>query len=212
MRGTERPSDQMFYRENRLVNVNFLDKANREAMFTDPWYTLKNLAAVREAKIFYDPDGWYTDLQQRARDFTWQQVAKDADQSVSYLLAEGAEMVQKILSGLSRGDPEKTLYATVDLLNSLTNVSALANGVLSNSENKFWRAVRDSEPDEAWKNFYWTALGFNGESVVTRARAALQLYQRSANLYAAKLLPQHVEILEHVCSLIEARESYYQAT
>jgi hypothetical protein len=173
MRGGERPPDQIFYRDNRLVNINFLDKANREAMFTDPWYTLKNLAAVREAKIFYDPEGWYKDLQQRARAFTWQQVAKDADIAVSYVLAENVEEIHKILSGLSRGDLEKTLYALTGFMLAISNVAALANGVLCNSENKFWRMVRDAEPDETWKNLYWIVLGLNGESVETRAQAAL---------------------------------------
>jgi hypothetical protein len=208
MRGSERPPDQIFYRDNRLVNINFLDKANREAMFTDPWYTLKNLAAAREAKIFYDPDGWYKDLQQRAKNFTWLQVAKDADIAVSYVLAENAEEIHKILSGLSRGDLEKTLYALTGFMLAISSVAALANGVLCNSENKFWRAVRDAEPDAQWKILYWTTLGFSGESVMTRAEAALGLYQRSCTLYRAKLLPQHVPILEHVCFLIEARESY----
>ncbi len=202
VRGNDRPPDQMFYRDNRLVNINFLDRANREAMFTDPWYTLKNLAAVREARILFDPDGWYTDLQQRARAFTWQQVAKDADVAVSHVLAENAEMVHKILSGLSKNDNEKTLYATVELVQSLSNVSALAHGVLCNSENRFWRAVRDAESDEAWKSFYWTALGLEGESVRTRAEAALRLYQRSVVLYQSKLLTQHLPILEQVCALI----------
>lgn len=201
----ERPPDQMFYRENRLVNINFLDTANREAMFTDPWYTLKNLAAAREATILYDSDGWYTDLQQRARNFSWQSVAKDADIAVSWVLAENAEEVQKILSGLSNNNLEKALYATTGLILSLSNVSALANGVLCNSENKFWRAVRDAEPDVAWKKLYWTALGFESESVTTRAEAAVRLYQRSALLYHTKLLAQHVPIIQHVCKLIEAR-------
>jgi hypothetical protein len=205
MRGTERPADQIFYQDSRLVNINFLDKANREAMFTDPWYTLKNLAAAREAKILYDPDGWYENLQQRARDFTWKQVAKDADIAVSYVLAENAEEIHKILSGLSRGDLEKALYAVTGLVLSLSNVSALANGVLCNSENKFWRMVRDAEPDAQWKTLYWTALGFNSERVEARAEAALALYLLSAELYRSKLLAKHVPILEQACKFIEAR-------
>lgn len=203
----ERPPDQIFYQDNRLVNINFLDRANREAMFTDPWNTLKNLAAAKEAQILYDPDGWYTDLQQRAKAFTWQSVQHEADVAVSWVLAENAEMIHKILSGLSKRDLEKTLYATVELVQSLTDVSALANGVLCNSENHFWRAVHDAETDPEWKNSYWTSLGFGSESVVTRAEATLQLYQRSRVLYRAKLLPQHISILNHVCSLIVARDS-----
>jgi predicted nucleotidyltransferase len=201
----ERPPDQMFYKEGRLVNINFLDTANREAMLTDPWSTLKNLQAAREAKILYDIEGWYEDLQRRARNFTWQQVAKDADIAVSYVLAENAEEVQKILSGLTHNNPEKILYAMTGLMLSISNVAALAHGVLSNSENKFWRSVRDAIPDEEWKKLYWTMLGFHGDSVETRAQAAIRLYQRSCEIYRAKVLPQHLLILEHVCALIAAR-------
>ncbi len=195
----------MFYSEGRLVNINFLDKANREAMFTDPWYTLKNFQATREAKILYDPDGWYEGLQHRAKDFTWQQVAKDADLAVSYVLAENAEEIQKILSGLKHNNPEKALYAMTGLMLSISNVAALAHGVLCNSENKFWRSVREAVPDAQWQSLYWTMLGCHGDRVETRAQAALHLYQRSCELYRAKVLPQHLPILDHVCSLIKAR-------
>ena len=197
----ERPADRMFYR-NRLVNINFLDRENREAMFTDPWKAMWNVAAAREAQILFDPDGWYTNLQQRAKAFTWSLVAKDADIAVSWVLTENAEIAQKILSGLSRNDFEKTLSATVYLLQNLTNVSALANGVLCNSENRFWSMVRDSEADSEWKTLYWTALGLNSESVTLRAKSALRLYSRSAALYREKLLPQHAPIVERVCNLV----------
>ncbi len=197
----KRPADRMFYLD-RLVNINFLDKENRESMLTDPWKAIWNVAAAREAQILFDPDGWYTNLQQRAKAFTWPLVAKDADIAVSWVLAENAEIAQKILSGLSRNDFEKTLSATVYLLQNLTNVSALVNGVLCNSENRFWSMVRDSEADSEWKTLYWTALGFSGESVTLRAKSALYLYSRSAALYREKLLPQHMPIVEHVCNLV----------
>lgn len=198
----ERPADRMLYRENRLIMINFLDKENREAMLTDPWKAVWDLAAAREAKILFDPDDWYKDLQQRARAFTWQLVAKDADIAVSWVLAENAEIAQKILSGLSSDNLEKTLYATVYLMQNLTNVAALANGVLCNSENRFWSMVRDSEPDSKWKTLYWTALGLASESVALRAKSALHLYRRSVKLYQQKLLPEHVPITQHVCNLI----------
>ena len=198
----ERPADRMFYRENRLVIINFVDKENRESMLTDPWKAIWNIAAAREAQIFFDPDGWYADLRRRAETFTWKLVSKDADIAVSWVLAENAEIAQKILSGLSRNDLEKTLNATVYLLQNLTSVAALANGVLCNSENRFWRMVRDNEPDSEWKTLYWTALGLASESVTLRAESVLRLYSRSAVLYRQKLLPEHLPIIEHVCNLI----------
>ena len=204
MRG-ERPADRMFYRQGRLINVNFLDRQNREAALLEPWMAFCNLSAIRGAQILFDPDGWYADLQQRAKDFTWSSLAKEANTAISWILAENGEWVQKILGGLAKGNLEKTLYATVSLLNNLTTLGAYANGVLPNSENRLWSAVRDGEADSAWKTFYWTALGFNSESVAARAEAALQLYQRSAGLHRAKLLPQHLEMVEQVLRLIEAR-------
>jgi hypothetical protein len=202
----KRPSGQMCYLEDRLVNVYFVDTENRESMLHDPWKAMSNIAATREAQILFDPDGWYANLQERAKAFSWKTVQKDADLAISWVLAENAEIVQKILGGLSNNNLEKALHATVTLLNGLTDVSALNNGVLCNSENRFWSAVRDAEADITWKKLFWTALGFDAESVTTRARATLGLYSRSFVLHQAKLLPEHLKIVQHVCSLITDSE------
>ena len=102
-----RPPDQIFYRDDRLVFINFLDRANREAMFTDPWYALKNMAAVRNAQILFDPKAWYADYQHRANAFSWSDVAVSADAALSWVFTENVEMVHKILGGLSKNDDEK---------------------------------------------------------------------------------------------------------
>ncbi len=201
----ERPPDKMFYFENRLVNINFLDTTNRELMLSDPWKALLNIGATREAKIIFDPENWYANLQQRARDFTWKTVQAAADVGISWVLAQNAEIIQKILGGLQQQNLEKILYAITDLLPNLANAAALANGVLTNSENIFWSSVRDAEPDEIWKNAFWKALGFHSESVMARAEATLVLYARSATLYQSKLLPEHLVIVQRVCQRIEAR-------
>jgi predicted nucleotidyltransferase len=204
----ERPPDQMYHLENRLVNLYFLDTENRESMLSDPWRAILNIGATRGAKIFFDPDGWYTDLQARARAFSWESVQEKANQSISWVMAQNAEMVQKILSGLSNNNLEKTLYATNAVFKGLADVGALANGVLSNSENRFWSAVRDAEPDAAWKNGFWTALGFDGESITARAEATLGLYARSFELHESKLLPEHLKVVQHVCGLIAAHQAH----
>ncbi len=201
----ERPPDQMFYFENRLVNINFLDTTNRELMLSDPWKALLNIGATREAKIMFDPENWYVNLQQRARDFKWETVQAAADISISWVLAENAEYVQKILGGLQQQHLEKVLYAMVNLLPNLANVGALASGVLTNSENIFWSSVRDAQPDEIWRNAFWKALGFDSESIIARAEAALVLYARSALIYQSKLMPEHLIIVQNLCQRIEAR-------
>lgn len=124
-------------------------------------------------------------------------------------MAENAEIVQKILGGLRDGNSEKTLWATVDLVNALANVGALVNGVLANSENRTWSSIRDAQVDSAWKSLFWKALGFEAETVVTRATASLHLYRRTAILYLDRLLPIHVPTVQQVCAFIEA-ETYEQ--
>jgi predicted nucleotidyltransferase len=203
----DRPRDRIFYLENRLININFLSKENRESALHDPWMAICNLSAIREAKILFDPEGWYTDLQQRARSFNWKDVKQAADLSVSWIMAENAEIVQKILGGLQNGNPEKILRATVDLVSGLTDASALANGVLANSENRFWSSVRDSHADSTWKILFWKALGFSEESIITRANAALDLYDKTTTLYFDRLLENHKFIAQKACEFIKTRKS-----
>ena len=203
----ERPAGRIFYLNNRLINIYFSDKQNRESALHDPWMAIRNLAAIREANILFDPEGWYADLQRRAREFDWQEVAQAANLSASWVMAENAEIVQKILGGLRDGNSEKTLWATVDLVNALANVGALVNGVLANSENRIWSSIRDAQADSVWKTLFWKALGFEAETVVARARASLHLYHRTAILYLDRLLPNHAPIVQQVCTFIEA-ETY----
>ena len=195
---------QILYLENRLININFLDKENRESALHDPWMTIRNLAAIREANILFDPEGWYADLQRRTREFDWQEVAQAANLAVSWVMAENAETVQKILGGLRDDNSEKTLRATVDLMDRLANVGALVNGVLANSENRLWSSIRDAEADSIWKTLFWKALGLEAETVVSRARASLHLYCRTAVLYSDKLLPDHAAIVQQVCAFVES--------
>ena len=203
----ERPAVRIFYSDDRLVSVYFVDRQNRESALTDPWKAIWNVAPMRKAQILFDPDGWYKNLQKQAHAFTWAQVAAQADRGISYVMAEHVEIVHKILSGLRSGDDEKMLKATTSLLVGITDVAALAAGVLVQSENRFWSSVRDAQTDPIWKNLYWKALGFHALSVSERAEAAVELYSRTALLNAERLLPEHSAVVNSVCAWIEQRST-----
>ena len=203
----QRPPDRSSYQNDRLVNINFVDVNNRKEMLTNPWRALWNVLPAMQAKILFDPNGWYSSLQDKARVFSWAQVQEAANLEVSKLLAGNAEEANKILSGLQNQNLEKALYATLGMTMGMANVSALARGALMTTENRFWSTICDAEPDSRWQELLWAALGMNTETVVARATAALGLYVRSVELHGACLTLQDAAIATRVVQLIERQKN-----
>jgi hypothetical protein len=198
---SERPPDRSYYHNGRLVNINFMDKNNREQMFVSPWTAIWNIAATRSAQIFYDRDHFYNDLQTRARAFAWATVAEAARPEIARLLVGASEEVHKILAGLRFGLAEKMLYASNGLTLSLANAAALADGVLIESENHFYSSIAAANT-ESWGVALWQALGFAGESITARAEAALKLYCLSIKRYSEHLTPAQRQISDQTLGLI----------
>jgi predicted nucleotidyltransferase len=196
----QRPPDRNYYQHDRLVNINFVDINNRQEMLTNPWRALWNVLPAVQAKILFDPSGWYASLQAKA--FTWKQVQTAANLEVSQILAGNAEEVQKILSGLRSNNLEKTLYATLGLTSGMGSVGALARGALMTTENRYWSTICAREPDSRWQELLWMALGMNAETVVTRAEAALGLYVKSVELHSASLTVKDAVIATRAVKLI----------
>jgi Nucleotidyltransferase domain len=199
-----RPPDRSYYQNDRLFNINFVDTNNRQEMLTDPWRALWNVLPAVQAKILFDPSGWYANLQTKARAFTWKQVQTAANLEVSRMLAGNAEEVQKILSGLQSNNLEKILYATLGLTSGMGSVGALARGALMSTENLYWSTICAVEPDSRWQELLWMALGMNAESVTTRAKAALGLYVKSVELHEACLTIEDAAITTRVVKLIRS--------
>ncbi len=199
----KRPPDRCYYDHDRLVNLNFVDTNNREQMFTDPWRALWNVLPAVQAKVLFDPSGWYANLQAKARAFTWVQVQTAANLEVSRMLAGNAEEVQKILGGLNSNNLEKTLYATLGLTSGMGSVGALARGALMSTENRYWSTICALEPDSSWQELLWAALGVNAETVVTRGKAALGLYIKSVELHGACLTVGDAAITTRAVKLIQ---------
>jgi predicted nucleotidyltransferase len=198
----QRPADRSYYQHDRLVNLNFVDTNNREQMFTDPWRALWNVLPAMQAKVLFDPSGWYANLQARARAFTWAQVQTAANLEVSRMLAGNAEEVQKILGGLQNDNLEKVLYATLGLTSGMGSVGALARGALMSTENRYWSTICALEPDKKWQELLWAALGMNAETVIARATAALGLYAKSVELHEACLTVEDALMVTRIVKLL----------
>ena len=119
------------------------------------------------------------------------------------MLAGNAEEVKKILGGLSSNNLEKVLYATLGLTSGMGSVGALARGALMITENRYWSTICVLESDLRWQELLWTALGMNAETVVTRGKAALDLYVKSVELYGTCLTVEDAVIATRVVKLIQ---------
>jgi Nucleotidyltransferase domain len=202
-----RPPDRAYYQDDRLVNINFVDVKNRQEMFTNPWRALWNVLPAVQAKILFDPNGWYSNLQDRAKAFSWASVQQAANLEVSTILTANAEESQKILGALRTNNSEKALYASLGLTSGMAKVGALARGALMTTENRFWSTICAAESDSRWCELLWAALGMNAESVTTRATAALDLYARSLELHKTCLTLQDSAITTQVLTMIERHKN-----
>lgn len=204
----DRPPDRVFYRDGRLVTVNFIDQVHAERTLTEPKAALWGMLAARQARIVHDPQGWYAGYQARADTFRWAQVELAASLLISQHLAGTAEEAHKIVGGLMGGQAERALYAAQGVVWAMAEVSALANSSLIESENRYWGSVRDGEPDPRWRDLFWQALGMAPASPETRSLAAARLYARSVQLYAAHLRPEHAEVARPAAQLVETVLSF----
>ena len=198
-----RPADR-FERLNglRRLSVNFVQRGHQEKILTEPKEAMWGILPARQARILHDPSGYYADLQRRAQAFTWAQVVEKAGPIISRHLAGLTEETHKVLGGLGRGNFEKAMYAASDLAPSLAHVSALANGALIPTENRYFSTVRAAEPDAIWGELLWQALGLNDEPLRPRLKAAARLYARSVALYAAHLRPADAELALETAELV----------
>ena len=188
----------------RRLSVNFVQRGHQEKILTEPTAAMWGLIPARQANILHDPIGYYADLQRRTQAFTWAQVADKASPIISRDLAELSEEVHKLLGGLRHENIEKGLYAAFGLMVGLARVSALANGALIPTENRYFSTVRAAEPDALWGELLWQSLGLMDEPLRPRLEAAARLYARSVALYAAHFSPADAELAYETADLVRA--------
>ena len=194
---------QLFYIEERLISVLLDSVDHKEKTFADPQVALWNLLAIRDARIVHDPERILASLQDRARAFQWESVQHLVPSRISKTLFHTVELLHKLMGGLLHNNGEKAHLATLALSWNMTEIAALAHGILIPSENRFWSTVHTAVPDVEWRTCQTVTLGLEGETIRARGRAALRLYRRTFECFNHHMQPEHLAVIQRGVQLLD---------
>ena len=197
--------------EDHLLSITLVTVEGKRAELTRPESAIRAVPGLRQMRVLYEAEaGVLQALVQTAHDFQWEPLQSAANAFASRHLCGLAEEAHKALSGLSRDDDSTTLYATYGLVLGLSDVIAVAHGLLQPTENVAFQQVMDFiGVSSYWTHHFRTAAGFwdaldDWTSAGSRGRAGLALYTETARHLHAIIEPQHQDVINKAVELIDA--------
>lgn len=185
------------FREGFPIHIERTTSRIERARFRDPRRAGGCVPGWRAALPVYDPHGLAARLQEEARRFRWSAIGRACDRWVSDQVSGWAEEALKLVRALGEGHRETAAAQRNLLANGLVFVMAVHRRILWGSENGAWeRAGR--RVGGRWRVTQRAALGLDAVDFVSSARAALELYLRTAEAVRPVLRPEAVQAVEHV--------------
>ena len=193
------------YREGWLVSLSTTTVDAKRTELSRPETAIWAAPGLRQARVLLDRDGALAGLLDEARDFQWEPLQPAADAYASYNVMGLAEEVHKVLGALAKGDEAVALYGTWGLVAGLLRAVTVQRGVLIRTENSYFQQAQEAAGlDSAWSRAFRIAVGLEMATAVTRAAAALRLYQETATLLAPALQRQHLDVIRGALARIDA--------
>ncbi len=179
-----------------LVSITVTTLQAQRDKLTRPDGALTAVPGLRQTRILLDKTGDLAALIQAAEEFQWARMQTEADRQASYEVMGQAEEAHKVMNALEQGDDYLVLYGVTGLLFGLTQAIALHKGVLSESENTYWRDLQQVVgADEKWSKELQIVLGLVLASPRTRGLAGMRLYRETATLLQSIILPEHEAVI-----------------
>jgi hypothetical protein len=180
---------RVVYEAGRLVSIASAPASVSRRHMSDPGYAIAAVPSYRIMRILLDTDGLMAQLKSEALAFTWADIAEKADAKASREIADTAEEVHKTLRALSTQNIELACLMAHDLTRLLQNSAALYEGVVHDTENRFYSAVRAAMgADSEWSRLQREANGeVIGLSAFDRCASALSLYEGSLARFSARM-------------------------
>lgn len=146
---------------NWLVVRNTVTPRQIESWFTEPGQAINIIVGLRDGRALWDPNGVFSAIQQRAREFKWTKVHQEkADRLAGKELVGWIEEAHKGLEGLRRNDVGRLLNARFGLSWGLAWVMRLHFGVFTTSDNTFLDDVISVVgPERRWAQLLRQAFG-----------------------------------------------------
>ena len=180
------------WHDEHLVSVTTATLEDQYDKLQRPEGAVSAVPGLRQMRILVDKTGEIEALKTAAQCFEWSSLQASAHEYASHELLGYAEEVHKIMNGLRQAEEYLLIYALHGLAVGLTQAVAVYKGILSESENTYWRQVQRAVGDHsAWTQQHRIVLGLLIASPRARAEAGLRFYRETAALLDAIILPQH---------------------
>ncbi len=204
-----------------MVVVSTMRPGQVEEWFSEPEKACNIIAGLRQGKALIDRDGYFENIQERARDFVWgEEMQAKANTWASQQMVGWIEEVHKGLEGLrsiKAGIVDETtigrmLHARFGLSWGLSRVMQVQLGVLVVSDNSFYQDVNMAAGlDSRWVKLREIAFGIGqGGDVVKEApslydqvKAGLHFYVETACLLDNVLVGTDGEMVRQTVGLIK---------
>jgi hypothetical protein len=197
---------EMRYVEGKLLSLSTVTTEHYRAQFSRPTAVIWVIPMLRRMRIVLDREGELARLQLDAELFEWEPLREAAEAHASADLVGYTEEVHKVLSALARHDEAAMAYATYGVVLGMVNITAVAKGILVNSESLYFREVGGAlGSNSAWTHQLRAALGIGGEEsgIEQRARAALRLYRETVRLLEPVLRPEDRQVIDTCGTLLD---------
>jgi predicted nucleotidyltransferase len=173
------PQYRLEVHDDVLVSLGWASAEEQRRRLYDPAILGLHVPGWREAVPLFDPEGLAAALQQEARSWTWGRVEDDCDAWAAERLCGYAEEVQKLVTGLHRGEETAAGVQRSLIAQGLARILAVHRRILYGSENRLWDVVA-VEMGASWRDAQAAALGLGGESLAVGCEAALRLFTLAA--------------------------------
>ncbi len=202
----DRPSAVSRVIDGRLVVVCDIAPNKIDSWFTRPEEATGIIVGLRDAQPVWDPDGYFEEIQRRAREFVWDSSMQEkADVYASREMVGWAEEAHKGLEGLRTNDAGRMLNAQFGLSWGLTTVVRVQRGVLLTTDNSFSSEVIAAVgEDSEWGKLCSTAFDIEGKLPLSeQVKAWLWLYVLTARMIENAIKPEDKDVIDHTVSLIQ---------
>jgi predicted nucleotidyltransferase len=206
----EQTGHQRFYREGRLISISTHTIEYYRRRFLVPQEAIFVVPSTREARILLDKNSLFQQLQQEARDWTWEPLQEAANRYACETMQEQTEIALKALRAFLVQDALALAEMTLLIFDATTIAIAVQRGILYIGGNSYFRQVQEAVGlDSTWTRYHTLIAGIATPSLVenpaeVRGIAALRLFQETARLLhpILQVSPQG-EVVAQTSTLIE---------
>jgi predicted nucleotidyltransferase len=205
------------YIDHHLVSLKYITIEREYESITRPEKAIWAVPGLQQMAVLLDDSGRISALKRTAQNFNWKSLQTAADEYAVEELMGCAEETHKIISGLSRDDESKVMYAVWGLFKGLANAVAVQRGMMMESENRYFDVIQKNIGHaHEWTRAFRLTLGADiGDDAIpaykTRGLAALALYKHTAQLFQNVITDKHRDVIENTLQLVNHYEESQSA-